>query len=133
MTSMTMWVLIVAVILVVDALLVGFGYWVGQRRAAAQQPEPIDRDHLETELATLKAAMDGLDDCFATVDHAMRRVAPSMKPVASGDGSSRAYAIAHNLASKGASVRELMTDCGLTRGEASLIQNLNRGESRRFA
>ena len=134
MDNLYAWTTMAVVILVTDALLIWLGYQFFRKAApkdtAAPSPRPVqpvepkvDLNRLEEDFATLREAMDGLDGCLATVNGAIHRRANSARPET--DTGKQTYAIAHNLARKGASVAELMADCGLSRGEAQLIFNIN--------
>jgi hypothetical protein len=126
MSNLTWWLMAAGVLVVSDGLLLWFGY-LYFRRARNDHPG-LDRSRLRDDFMSLRKAMDGLDDCIATVDGAVRRAIPVVGAPAKDEGASRqTYLIAHRLACKGAGVAELMLDCGLSRGEAQLIHNLNAG------
>jgi hypothetical protein len=133
MTTMTLWIGLIALVLTADALLfwLGYSYYTKATSIQPGQTTVLDQDKLEADFDLLRTAIDGIDDCFSTVDHTMRRVAPTLATVSAPDANSRAYAIAHKLAGRGSNLNELMRDCGLTRGEAQLVVNLNSGSAQR--
>jgi hypothetical protein len=123
MSSTATWAFACSAIIAADLLL----FWIGYRLSTrtGQSTVSLNRKQLSSDFDVLRSAMEGLDDCLATVDHAMQRVAPMMPKHGSENDDGRIYSIAHKLAGKGASVEALMADCGLSRGEAQVVHNLH--------
>ena len=123
MSNTAIWALACSAIIAADLLL----FWIGYRWStrSAQPAVALNRKQLSSDFDVLRSAMEGLDDCLATVDHAMQRVAPMMQKHGGENDDGRVYSIAHKLAGKGASIEALMADCGLSRGEAQVVHNLH--------
>ncbi|MBT6273990.1 MAG: DUF2802 domain-containing protein [Chromatiales bacterium] len=131
MSDLTSWILLAGVLVITDGLILWCAYLYFGRR---EKPASVaDRAKMQADFVSLRAAMEGLDDCLATVDGAVRRAAPAMRALNTKDGGRRTYHIANKLARKGADVAELMADCDLSRGEAQLIHNLNVGAHEQHA
>ena len=123
MSTVASWAIVCSAIIVADVLLLWMGYRLSSK--SGDTSSTLNRKQLASDFDVLRNAMEGLDDCLATVDNAMQRVAPLMQKHASEQDDGRIYTIAHCLAGKGASVEELVADCGLSRGEAQVVHNLH--------
>lgn len=125
--------LLVSGLVLSDLLLLCLGY-----RLCIAVAERLKREKLAgvaLDLATMEGAISGLDQCLETVKDVFEKDVeapiPSpapMRPARIGQG---AYAIAHNLAKKGASAQALIDDCGLSRGEANMIVQFNQARATR--
>lgn len=122
MSTWQLWLLACTAIIGGNLVLFYLGYRYFASRAMSRRHQFAQT--WRHDMHTLRHAMDGLDECLVTFNDAMQQRQNTPTSVA-GPADDRTYGIAHRLASRGASVDDLMRDCGLRRGEAELIFNLN--------
>lgn len=78
------------------------------------------------ELSALTKASTGAGDHLVKVEQQIRRLLERQDQWELQQGSNRPYEQAIQMAHKGASVDDLVTRCGLSRGEAELVSVLHR-------
>ncbi|MEQ6342092.1 MAG: DUF2802 domain-containing protein [Gammaproteobacteria bacterium] len=81
---------------------------------------------LQDDLRALCAGAAGVGGNVERMEQQLRRLAERQDQVDLRDPAAQTYGHAIRLVQKGASVDELMSSCGLVRGEAELLMRLHR-------
>lgn len=102
------------------------------RRATRLQSQHLatHSQTLEQQLSALDARVNAAATAIRRLDERIERQAPPAAP-APGAPAAPGYQIAIRLARSGASCEELVGSCGLTLGEAELVQRLHGLKQRR--
>ncbi|MDD3519412.1 MAG: DUF2802 domain-containing protein [Chromatiales bacterium] len=94
----------------------------------------------ETAILSLRGALSalcsdemGVDQRQTLVERKLKQLSEQQQQLLMRDPESGPYMQAIRLAQKGASKEEIMSTCGLTRGEVELIASLHGGDSPRRA
>ncbi len=117
--------------LLVSASLVGQWLLWRRLRAERQQHTELDQERaqqiqrLVDEFAAMCRASAGVGDHVVKLEQQLRHVVDRQDQWELRAGGDRSYQQAIQMVHKGAGVEELVTNCGLTRGEADLIVMLH--------
>ena len=142
--SVEWWMILAPTLLVSDVALFWLGYRHCRQRLLRQRDQLPSKDIVEAQLRSLNNVIGALGGCLGTIEDNMtvKRIDPveatnpSLAHLNLGqrgavaqdsDGGSERYRIANRLAKRGAAVESLVVDCGLSRGEAETIANLQAG------
>ena len=124
-------------VLLSNLILVWCGYTWCRRRTRNQVRGAVPAQYFESQIDSMNRVINHIGGCLDTIeqglsverDAAPSSVTPSSAPEpVSGESSlgdkSQLYRIASRFARRGSNTEELMADCGLSRGEAQTIANL---------
>lgn len=103
--------------------------WLGIRLAAANRCMLACDNTLQTaqtEIAILRADVETLTNCIKQLERQMQHLSGRQNQLELRDPITQTYEPAIRLVRKGADVEELVSTCGLARGEAELIMMLHR-------
>lgn len=130
------WIGLASVILVTDILLFWFGYQWCKRRSMGLIRHSAPVKYIENQIDTMNQVIGQLGGCLDTIEQSLEaeRSAPkpepapvvAKRPEPALGSKAELYRIASRFARRGSGVEELMSDCGLSRGEAQTIANLQR-------
>jgi hypothetical protein len=84
---------------------------------------------LQDDLAALCAGAVGVGERLDRVEEKQRRQTARQEQWELHESLSRSYKQAIQLVNSGADVKEVMSHCGVTQGEAELLANMYRGNS----
>lgn len=125
MDHSTLFIVAVIAVLISDILLFLLGYFLRQR----PKPEPVGAAVLSVptanETALLNHSVMGLVKRLAQFEERLRQIESRQEELRFRDTDGQAYEVAAKLVRKGAGVDELVSVCGISRGEAELIINLH--------
>ncbi len=101
------------------------------RRVAAAAPTRDDETvrRLQDRLGLLNAHTAGVGQRLQEMEQQLRLLAERQDHAAMREPENQPFALAIKLARRGASVEELMSTCGLPRGEAELVVMLHRKDT----
>jgi hypothetical protein len=123
-------------LLVSDILLVCMGalfYRLRSRAPAASKPEQMLATSIEMrdEINAMSVSLAALDVRLVRIDTHIGRLSEQheQQRAATKDSSRKTFEVATKLALRGAEVDELVSLCGLTRGEAELIRTVHTERS----
>lgn len=130
-------------ILLTDALLIWCGYWWCRRRTQTQVRAAAPIKYFENQIDSMNQVIGHIGGCLDTIEQGLSverselagsqpRVDAEPDPRADSPPGDKAqlYRIASRFARRGSSPEELMADCGLSRGEAQTIANLQSVSSK---
>ena len=128
------WFGLATAVVVTDVLLVWCGYAWCRRRSRLMAREAAPVQYFEEQISSMNQVIGHIGGCLDTIEQglAAERTAPKSEPASPppkkvepevGD-KSELYRIASRFARRGSTAPELMADCGLSRGEAETIANL---------
>ncbi|MCU0935612.1 MAG: DUF2802 domain-containing protein [Gammaproteobacteria bacterium] len=107
------------------AVSVGAGAYVRRLRTQLARQETFVRG-LERDMQAICLGARGMGDAVLRLEEKLRRLTERQDEISLREPDQRVYHQAIRLASRGASVEELVSTCGLPRGEAELIQILHQ-------
>ena len=123
-------------LIVSDILLVCLGalfYRLRCRTPSAGIPEQMldSATEMRDEIFAMSVSLAALDDRLARIDTHIGRLSEQneQQRAANKDSSRKTFEVATKLALRGADVDELVSLCGLTRGEAELIRMVHTNRS----
>ncbi len=122
-------------LIVSDILLVCLGalfYRVCSRAPSAGESEQmLTSTKMHAEITAMSGSLAALDDRLVGIDRHIGRLSEQneQQRVATKDSSRKTFEVATKLALRGADVDELVSLCGLTRGEAELIRMVHTDRS----
>ena len=99
--------------------------YVRRLRAELERQEGLVRG-LERDMQAVCVGARGMGEAVVLLEDRLRRLTERQDELALREPDEGVYHQAIRLASRGASVEELVTTCGLPRGEAELVQILHR-------
>jgi uncharacterized protein DUF2802 len=112
---------------------ISFTAW---RRATRRQSEQILAHSAEllARLGALESRVEGrIEGRLAAIAHSLAQLDERLERQPQHGSATPGYQIAIRLAKSGASCDELVSNCGLARGEAELLQRLHGGSGRAAA
>ena len=89
-----------------------------RRRVAASE---VALQTLRNDLAAMCASVNGFGERLVRIEQQLRSVADRQDQLELRPGGERSYAHAIRMVQKGTSVEELVSSCGINRGEAELL------------
>lgn len=107
------------------AVSTGAGAYVRRLKARLARQENFLRG-LERDMQAICLGARGMGDAVLRLEEKLRRLTERQDELSLREPDQRVYHQAIRLASRGASVEELVSTCGLPRGEAELIQILHQ-------
>ncbi len=142
MSELLLYGIALTILVVSDLLLVALGVmaWRLYHRSGPPQSSAAEdterHGEVRQDIKNLAVAMSMLGERLVRLEDHLERLQDRLQdrdqPQTGGggskDGERKAFEVATKLALKGANVEELITVCGLTRGEAELIRMLHSGE-----
>lgn len=127
--------LAIVALIVSDLLLV----WLGalfcklrsRRISAGDSERALTTSEMRNAVATLSASLTSLNERLARIDTHVSRLSEhdEQRRAAAKDSSRKPFDVATKLALRGAEVEDLVSLCGLTRGEAELIRMVHTNRS----
>ena len=100
-----------------------FVAWRRQRRRRAELEKSLQA--VQADLGALCASVAGFGERLVRIEQQLRGVGERQDQLELHAGGDRAYNHAIRLVHKGADVQELVSTCGLNRGEAELLLRLH--------
>lgn len=122
-------------LIVSDILLVCLGalfYRVRSRAPSAGESEQmLTFTKMHDEITAMSGSLAALDDRLVRIDRHIGRLSEQneQQRVATKDSGRKTFEVATKLALRGAEVDELVSLCGLTRGEAELVRMVHTDRS----
>lgn len=121
-----------------NALLIGIGAVIGcaglaflafiyvrrQRRREAAAAAALGA--LQSDIGAMCASIAGFGERLVRIEQQVRSVSERQDQVELRSGGERSYSHAIRMVHKGADVDELVTNCGINRGEAELLLRVHR-------
>ncbi len=109
------------------AVIVQVPVWLKVRRLGLRvKQRDVEVLSLQNDLRALCAGAAGVGGHVERMEQQLRRLAERQDQLDLRDPVSQSYGHAIRLVQKGANVDELMSECGLVRGEAELLMRLHR-------
>jgi hypothetical protein len=115
-------------ILAFNGILLVLFLFVGARMKQRSEERDIALRHLQNDFAAMCAAAVGLGDRLDRLDEKIRIVAERQDQLDMREPMLRSYKQAKNLLTNGADIDDIVSDCGMSHGEAELISILHRLE-----
>jgi hypothetical protein len=112
-------------------LLVSLGLWAFAMLAIVRWQRRVNQQEvicqsLKDDIRALCAGAVGLDQRVSSIEQRSRRLKERQEQLELRDNGERSYAQAIRMVHRGADVEELVSVCGLSRGEAELISMMHR-------
>jgi hypothetical protein len=115
-------------ILAFNGILLVLFLFVATRMKQISEEKDVALRHLQNDLAAMCAAAVGVGDRIDRLDEKIRIVAERQDQLDMREPMLRSYKQAKNLLTNGAGIDDIVSDCGMSHGEAELISILHRLE-----